>query len=64
MTIDWRNRMTDYVTIQFAKGGFIVTTHTNDGDKVDVEVVATPRKLQQLIKEKIEALSTTPNIDE
>ena len=54
--------MSDQVTIQFVKGGFIVTTHVNG--KADVEIVATPRKLQQLLKEKVEALSTTPNTEE
>lgn len=56
--------MTDQITIQFAKGGFIVTTFTDGGKTTDVEVVATPRKLLQLIKEKVDAISTTPNTDE
>ena len=56
--------MTYQVTIQFAKGGFIVTTFDDSGKTAEVEVVATPRKLQQLLKEKVEALSTTPNTDE
>jgi hypothetical protein len=56
--------MTDQVSIQFVKGGFIVTTLTEDGKKTETEIVATPRKLQQLIKEKVEALSTTPNTEE
>ena len=45
--------MTDHLTIQFAKGGFIVTTVTDGGKKTETEVVATPRKLQQLVKEKV-----------
>jgi hypothetical protein len=55
--------MTDQVTIQFVKGGFIVTTF-QEGKTVETEIVATPRKLQQLLKDKVEALSTTPNTDE
>jgi hypothetical protein len=56
--------MTDRLIIKFVKGGFIVEVEDYQGDVENgfiptktTEVVTNPRKLIQLVKEKIEQMS-------
>ena len=56
--------MNTVITIEMVKGGFVVTCADTENKSFDKEVVQTPRKLIQLIKEKVEQYSTTPNTDE
>jgi hypothetical protein len=56
--------MTDRLIIKFVKGGFIVEVEDYQGDvekgfipTKTTEVVTNPRKLIQLVKEKIEQMS-------
>lgn len=50
--------MINQVTIQFAKGGFIVTTHAEDS--VSVEVVNSVGKLNKAVRAAVEELSLLP----
>lgn len=50
--------MINQVTIQFAKGGFIVTTHADDN--VTVEVVNSVGKLNKAVRAAVAELSLLP----